>query len=143
MSSERSGPRLSRRRAAASGITASPMGTFSQKIHCQAIPCTTAPPTSGPMATPKPLTADQNPRASPRRSRGTASDSSVSVSGSTIAAPMPCTARAAISASTLGASAAAAEEAVNSERPTTNMRRRPKRSPRAAPVSSSTANDSV
>ena len=32
----------------ASGSTARPIGTFSQKIHCHAIPSTTAPPTSGP-----------------------------------------------------------------------------------------------
>ena len=51
MSSERSGPWLSRSRVAASGSTASPIGTFSQKIHCHEMPSTTAPPTSGPMAT--------------------------------------------------------------------------------------------
>ncbi len=31
-----------------------PTGTFSQKIHCQEIPSTTAPPTSGPIATAQP-----------------------------------------------------------------------------------------
>ena len=41
------------------------------------------------------------------------------------------------------ASAASAEATVNMPRPITNMRRRPKRSPSAAPVSSSTANVSV
>ena len=139
MSRERSGPWLSRSRVAASGSTASPMGTFSQKIHCHEMPSTTAPPTSGPMATPSPLIADQNPSARPRRSTGTASDSSVSVSGSTIAPPNPCAARAAISQLTSGARAAAADDAVNTARPITNMRRRPNRSPSAAPVSSSTA----
>ena len=39
----------------------------------------------------------------------------------------------------LGASAAAAEDTVNSAMPLMNIRLRPKRSPSAAPVSSSTA----
>ena len=103
----------------------------------------TAPPTSGPSATPRPLTPDQTPSATPRRSAGNASLSSVSVSGATMAAPAPWTARAAISAPVLGASAAAAEATVNTPRPRTNMRRRPKRSPKAAPVISSTAKASV
>ena len=74
-----------------------------------------------------------------RFSAGTAALSKVSDSGTTIAPPAPCTARAAISAPMLGASAAAADATVNSVRPTRNIRRRPKRSPSAAPVRSSTA----
>ena len=109
------------------------------------MPLTTAPPTSGPIATPSPLTPPQMPSATPRRAPGIpASDSSVSVSGSTIAAPKPCTARAAISASpVLAASADAALAAVKVARPIANIRLRPNRSPSAAPVSSSTANVSV
>ena len=60
-----------------------------------------------------------------------------------IAAPIPCTARAAIRVSTLGASAAAAEAVVKMPSPMAKRRRRPKRSPSAAPVRSSTANVSV
>ena len=86
---------------------------------------------------------DHAPIASPRFSAGNTSASSVSVSGVTIAAPTPWIARAAISADVVGASAAAADAAVNSARPITNMRRRPNRSPSAAPVSSRTAYDSV
>ena len=86
---------------------------------------------------------DHRPSTSPRRPAGNASDSSVSVSGSTAAAPAPWTARAAISAAVVGARAAAAEASVKMPRPMPNMRRRPKRSPSAAPVRSSTANDSV
>ena len=52
---------------------------------------------------------DQMPSARPRFSAGNASLSSVSVSGATIAPPRPWIARAAISASVEGASAAAAE----------------------------------
>ena len=72
-----------------------PIGTFNQKIHCQDAPSTTAPPTSGPMAMARPPTAPQAPRARPRRSGVTAADSSVRVSGITMAAPTPWTARAA------------------------------------------------
>ena len=60
-----------------------------------------------------------------------------------MAPPSPCTARAAISASTEGASAAATDAAVKMPIPITNIRRRPKRSPRAAPMSRKTAKLSV
>ena len=120
-----------------------PIGTLIQKIQCQEMPSTTAPPTSGPIATARPEMPDQRPSTSPRRPAGKASESSVSVSGSTAAAAAPWIARAAISAAVVGASAAAAEATVNAETPMTNMRLRPKRSPSAAPVSSSTAKVSV
>ena len=107
------------------------------------MPSTTAPPTSGPIATPRPEIPDHRPSTSPRLPAGNASESSVSVSGMTAAAPAPWTARAAISTPVVGASAAAAEATVKTPSPIANMRRRPKRSPRAAPVSSSTAKDSV
>ncbi len=100
---------------------------------------TTAPPTTGPSATARPLMPDQAPIARPRWPSGTASLSRVSVSGVTIAAPRPCTARAAISALVVGDSAAAADASVKIVSPNENIRRRPKRSPSAAPVSSSTA----
>ncbi len=81
----------------------------------------------------------QAPSASPRRSAGTASVRSVSVSGVTIAPPTPCRARAAISAPIDGASAAAADPSVKMPIPIRNSRLRPNRSPSAAPISSSTA----
>ena len=81
----------------------------------------------------------KSPSARPRCSGGNAALSSASASGITNAAPTPCTARAAISQPMLGASAHAADAATNSPRPATNMRRRPKRSPSAAAVISSTA----
>jgi len=48
-----------------------------------------------------------------------------------------------MSAPAVGARAAAADETVKIARPITNIRRRPNRSPSAAPVRSSTANVSV
>ena len=119
------------------------MGTLSQKIHCQEMPSTTAPPTSGPRATARPPIPPQAPSASPRFSAGTAALRSVSVSGMTIAPPRPWTARAATRASMVGASAAAADAAVKSAIPSTNIRLRPNRSPSAAPVRRNTANVSV
>ncbi len=134
-----SGPYVSRRNRRASGTSRIPIGTFSQKIHCQEIPSTTAPPTSGPEATARPAIPDHAPSASPRFSFGKASARIVSVSGVTIAPPIPWIARAAMRASMLGASAAATDAAVKRVRPMAKTRRRPKRSPSAAPVSSRTA----
>ena len=94
---------------------------------------------SGPLATARPPMPPQAPRATPRFSGETAALRMVRVSGVTMAPPSPCTARAAMSASTEGASAAATEAPVKMPSPITNMRRRPKRSPRAAPVRRKTA----
>ena len=76
------GPCVSSRRRSASGISTRPIGTLSQKIHCQERPETTAPPTSGPSATARPPIPPQAPSASPRFSAGTAAERIVSVSGS-------------------------------------------------------------
>jgi len=81
--------------------------------------------------------------AQPRRCGGKAALSRASASGMIIAAPAPCTARAAISAPTPGASAHAADAAANTPRPTAKTRRQPRRSPTAAAVISRTANVSV
>ena len=83
------------------------------------------------------------PSARARRSTGYAAVSSVSPSGITSAAPAPWTARAAISRPTLGASAHAADASENNPSPAANSRRRPNRSPSAAPVINSTAKLSV
>jgi hypothetical protein len=48
MSSAVSGPWLSRSFVSTKGMAISPIGTLTQKTHCQARPSTTAPPTSGP-----------------------------------------------------------------------------------------------
>ena len=81
--------------------------------------------------------AEREPAAAPA---ATAALRSVRVSGITIAPPRPCTARATLSASIARGEAAAAEPSVKIASPTANIRRRPKRSPSAAPVRSSTAN---
>jgi hypothetical protein len=89
MSSAVSLPWLSLIRVSTSGIAASPMGTFSQKIHSHARPSTTAPPMNGPLATDSPVIALKIPIAAPRRSGGKAALSSARPSGSTSAAPAP------------------------------------------------------
>lgn len=134
-----SGPWLSGIRLNTSGISASPIGTFTQKIHCQEIPWVIAPPTSGPPATASPLTAKKMPSAPPRFSGGKAAPTSARASVVTAAAPAPWTARAAISAPTEGATAQAAEATTKRPMPAAKTRRRPSRSPSAAAVISSTA----
>ena len=109
-------------------------GTLIQKIACQASPSVIAPPTSGPMAMARPPMPPHAPRATARRSGATEADRIVRVSGRTMAPPTPWMARAMMRASDVVLSAAAVEPAVKMARPTMNIRRRPKRSPSAAPV---------
>jgi hypothetical protein len=105
-----------------------------QKIACQAQPSITAPPMSGPVATPRPATPPQMPIASGRRAIGTEPASRVSESGMMAAAPNPCAARAAISWLGSVARAASAELNVKTTMPMTNRVRRPNRSPRATAI---------
>ena len=66
-----------------------PIGTLSQKIQCQEMPLTTAPPTSGPNATARPAMPLHAPMNAPRRLAGTPALRMVSVSGVMIAPPTP------------------------------------------------------
>ena len=126
-----------------SGTATSATGTLSQKIACQLRPSTTAPPITGPSATPRPDTPPQMPIAIARRAGGTAPASRVSDSGMIAAAPRPCSARAAISAPALSLSAEPIEAAVNRVTPSSIIRRRPTRSPSVAAGSMKVANASV
>src|SRR5438046_8649319 len=103
-------------------MSATPIGTFNQKIQCQEIPLTTAPPTSGPKATASPAMPLHAPMNAPRRLAGTPALRIVSVNGVTLAPPTPCAARAAMSAPAAGARAAAADEAAKQNRPTAGIR---------------------
>ena len=78
MSRAVSEPKLSPMRVRTSGTATSPIGTLIQKIHSQLRPCTTAPPTSGPVATESPVMAEKMPIAAPRFSAGKAELSSAS-----------------------------------------------------------------
>jgi len=62
----------------ASGIATRPIGTLTQKIACHARPSAIAPPMSGPIAMARPAIPPHAPRATARRSRGTAADRIVS-----------------------------------------------------------------
>jgi hypothetical protein len=117
MSSALSGPKLSSILRSTNGIEISAIGTLIQKIHCQARPSTIAPPTSGPLATARPVMALNTPIAAPRFSGGNAALSSVSPSGMMSAEPAPWSARAAISVPTSGASALAADAAAKRPSP--------------------------
>ena len=119
------GPCDSRSRKNANGASTSPIGTLSQKIHCQESPSTIAPPTSGPIATARPPIPPQAPSARPRFSLGTAAERSVRVSGVTIAPPTPCSARARSSPVAVVDNAATAEPTVKTPIPIENINRRP------------------
>src|ERR1700728_804866 len=134
MSSRVRGPRLSASPSRAPATAATPTGTFTQNTQCQDSPWVTAPPISGPTATPRPEIPPQMPMMAPRRSAGKAEVRIVRLSGVMNAAPSPCTARAVISSPTSGASAQAADAVVNTARPAVYTRRRPSRSPSAAAV---------
>ncbi len=95
---------------------------------------------AGPTISAHPVTPLKMPSARARSSLGNAALSTAMASGITSAAPAPCKARAAISHPALADNAQPTEDATNSAIPTANTRRRPKRSPSAAPVRSRTAN---
>ena len=139
----RCGPRLSTRYRGASTTRPTPSGTFSQKIHGQPAQPVTPPPKSGPAAAPSPPIPPHAPSTAPRRSGRVAALNNVMASGAKTAPPAPWTTRAATNTATVGARAAATEPSAKSAIPAVNMRRRPKRSPSAAPVSRSTAKVSV
>jgi hypothetical protein len=96
-----------------------PTGTLTQKIQCQLRLWVMAPPMSGPLATAKPATPPQIPTTAPRLSGGNAAVRMVRLSGMTMAAPRPCTARHAMRSVAVGASAQAADAAVKRDSPAT------------------------
>ncbi len=136
-------PRLSGTLAMHSNSSTPPIGTLSRKAQRQEKWSTRKPPTTGPMAAVMPLNADQVPMARPRSASGKPAPSSARLPGTSSAAPMPCSARAAISWPVSCAAAQAADASTNTATPSRNMRLRPKRSPSAPPTSSSAARNSA
>jgi len=124
-SSGAAGTRLLGIRVSTSGIVTTAIGTLIQKIHCQAIPCVTAPPTTGPSAAARPVTLPYTPIARPRCCGGNAAFSRLSARGITTAAPTPCKARAATSAPMFVDNAHAADAAANRPSPAAYVPRRP------------------
>jgi len=101
-----------------SAIPSSPSGALMKKIARQPSAAISAPPTSGPPDRAMLAPAAHRPIARPLRSgSGWAWRRSVSEQGTSTAAPMPCTARAAISAPMPGAAPHAIDASVNSVKP--------------------------
>ena len=117
----------------------SPIGTLIQKIHRHPKPSVRKPPIAGPTMRASPVTPLKMPSARARSSRAKAPLRIAMATGITNAAPAPWADRAAISARMLVDSAQAIDASMNSAMPAANIRRRPNRSPSAAPVSSNTA----
>ena len=106
-----------------------PTGTLTRNTARQLVSCTSTPPRTWPATKPTEETAPYRPMA---RVRSGPSGKLVvmrdSAAGATIAAPAPCTTRAAISSTGSCASPPARLARENAIRPATNMRRRPSRS---------------
>ncbi len=81
-----------------------PTGRLMKKIHCQPSPSTRTPPRMGPTRVAIPAVAPQTDMAAPRRSGGKIRVITAMVWGVMIAAPRPCSTRAAIKVSTFPAS---------------------------------------
>ena len=113
-----------------------PTGTFTHSTHSQPRPSVRTPPSSTPAAPPEPATAPQTPsallRSEPSRKVVVTIESAA---GEMIAAPRPCTARAAISWASFAAKPPASDAAAKTSRPAMNTRRRPSRSASRPPSS--------
>ena len=118
---------------------AMPSGTFTKKIHRQDSPDVSRPPSSGPMATARPVTAPQTPNATPRSRPRKASASRASETANMIAPPTPCSPRDSCSISVLAAKPQSTEAPVNTARPVRYSRRRPYMSARLPAVSRNAA----
>lgn len=103
-------------------------GTTSTNSHRQLATSSTSPASSGPSTSSEVPPVASAPIAQPRLASPTARVVLLSASGCTNAPPMPCTNRAAMSSSTVGAAAQSIEPSANSARPPRNVRLRPRRS---------------
>jgi hypothetical protein len=101
---------------------------------------TRTPPSEGPVAAATAPVAAHSAVAVARFSAGNSGSISPSEVGTTIAAPTAWSTRAAITSSTLGATATSADAARNAQRPTKNIFRRPTRSATLPAGTSSAAN---
>ncbi len=113
-----------------------PTGMLTKKIHSHPSHFVSTPPISTPTAAPLPPIAPQIPSALFRSEPSSNVVEMIeSAAGERIAAPRPCTARAAISIPSELDRPQASEAAVNSATPTMNTRRRPSRSAARPPSS--------
>ena len=107
-----------------------------RKISRQEAAWISQPPMNGPMALPTPDRPDQAPIALPRSSGWKEASMIARLPGVSSAAPMPCTARAAIRTGASGAALHRTEATANHTTPARKIRLRPYLSPRA-PANSS------
>ena len=117
--------------------TAAAIGRFTKKTARQDATWTSHPPTTGPTAPATAVSDDHVPTARPRSRDEKAEPRIARLDGTSSAAPIPCTARAATSHQTPGASAQAAEDAAKTATPIAKIRRRPNRSASEPPTRTS------
>ncbi len=111
-----------------------PIGTLTNITQRHDTHSVSMPPATRPIAAPPMEIAVNRPRARLRsRPSGTPTVIIASTAGAAMAAPMPCTARDAISHSPVVAKPPTSEAMVNTAMPSMKMRRRPRRSPALAP----------
>ena len=140
----RSCVRLSRTKRGAANAAATPIGTLTNRTHSQPAHSVSMPPISTPAAPPAPASAPQMPSALLRSAPSVNVVVTIdSAAGETIAAPRPCTPRAAISQPSRVAKPPASEAAEKTPRPMMNMRRRPNRSAARPPSIRKPPNASV
>ncbi|MNZ74284.1 hypothetical protein D3C78_927310 [compost metagenome] len=106
-----------------------PSGTLIRKIACQPTLAINTPPRDGPNVVPSADIDPSKPMALPVRAWGTVSATKATVRAIMIAAPRPCTARAAISQPSVDARPHASEAPVKMPIPASSTRRRPIKSP--------------
>ena len=107
-----------------------PSGTLTRKMARQPSPAINTPPSDGPSAVPIADIVPSSPMALPVFAFGTVSPTNAIVSAIMVAAPTPCTARAAISSQSVGATPHRPDATVNRTIPANSSRRRPMMSPR-------------
>src|SRR3954449_12479692 len=128
--------RLSRSKTGVRMNAATPIGTFTKKIHDQLRADVSTPPSSTPAAAPKPPTAPQTPSAMLRsRPSVKVTDRIDSAAGEITAAPSPWNERAGLSDPSDQAKPASSEESVNRTMPARKSRLRPSRSAARPPRS--------
>ena len=125
--------------ASAMMTAAIPIGAFTKKIHRQDRPEVSTPPSSGPMATARPVTAPQAPNATPRSWPRKESASNASDTANMIAPPTPCKARDSCSITVLTAKPQSTDARVKIARPARYSKRRPNMSARLPAVSRNAA----
>jgi hypothetical protein len=112
-------------------------GTLMAKIQRHDAWSTSKPPPNGPSTVAMPAHAVHVPIAAPRSSAGKTAVMTASEEGTSSAPAMPCSARIAISTSTLGAIAHSTDASPKPASPTEKIFFRPIRSPSEPPTSSS------